>query len=241
MASTKKCLPRIIATRRSCSPTRPGRPAEVSEAVLARRAAPHDVEVVLEHQALRGRHRRLRLVAVGALGEREEARDPRHDLLLDRVSLGAAGATAPVARGLRSGARRHPGGSRVDPEARACVAEGGAVRGLADLAEDLVDVLVRHLVLQHLDDDAPRLLDHQGARDLQRPRVGNPPPERRAPGHELEGRRDQRTPEVRLVELPPRGSQLAHERGLERCSERRVQRSVGAGTGSAAIHHVWKA
>ena len=213
----------------------PRRLTQVREAVLTRRIRPHRVEVVAKHQPLRCSHRRLGLVPVRALGERQQPRDARDGLLLEGIGVRAF----TVGRRARPRvARRHPGGARVDPEPGAGVAKGGAVRGLARLAEDLVDVLVRHFVLEHLDDDTPGPLDDEGERDLDRARTRHPAAERCAPGHELERRSNERTPEVRVVELSPRRQELPRERGLERSGQLRGERPISAGTGSAAIHHV---
>jgi hypothetical protein len=88
-------------------------------------------------------------VDVRALGEREQPRDPIADLAL----LGAA---------LRR--RGHAARGAVDAEPFAHCAEAGAVRGLPALAEHLAHVLMRHLVLEHLDDDAPRLGEDERTR-----------------------------------------------------------------------------
>src|SRR5258708_10498161 len=55
----------------------PARPPEVRVGVVPRSARGRDVEVVLEHQALRGGHRRFRLVAVPALPQGGQARAAR--------------------------------------------------------------------------------------------------------------------------------------------------------------------
>jgi hypothetical protein len=121
---------------------------------------------VLEHEALGGGHRRLGLVPVRALGEREEPRYAGHDLLLD-------GRCRPV-----PGSRRDPRSPRVDAEAGAHVAEGGAVWCLVSLSKHLVDVLVRHLVLEHLDDHTPSLLEDERKGNLQGACLGDPATER---------------------------------------------------------------
>jgi hypothetical protein len=118
-----------------------------------------------------------------------------------------------------------PGSTSGTPEARAStstrarLAERGAVRGLLALAQHLVHVLVRHLVLQDLDHRGPRPLEDQGPRDLDRARGRHPAPQVRARRDELERRRSEPALEERVVDLPPRGPQLAHERRFERCRE----------------------
>src|SRR5262249_51475384 len=157
-----------------------GGPADVTEAVAARVRA--DVEVVLEHEALRLRGGGLGLVAVRALREG-----------------GGAGGLLPPARLLGGRRARSAGRGRGEPPTCAGGAEGGAVRRLAGLAEDLVDVLVRDLVLQDLEDGAPRLLEDERARDLERARLVEPPPEVRARRDEGDLRGDEGPLEIRAV------------------------------------------
>jgi hypothetical protein len=120
---------------------------------------------------------------------------------------------------LDGGRRGDAGGARVDPHARTRVLECAPVRGLSALAEHLVHVLVRHLVLEDLDDRAPPLLEHHRARDLDRPRGLHPASEVRVSRDELERRHLEPALEVRLVDLPPRGAQLTDEGGFERGGE----------------------
>src|SRR4051812_37409308 len=89
----------------------PARRAEVTEIVHGARRAREAVEVVLEHQALRRAHRRLRLVLVRALGQSEQLRYAFEHVLFRR---------ALAARGAR--------GARVDAALRANAAERRAVR-----------------------------------------------------------------------------------------------------------------
>ena len=63
-------------------------PPQVAEAVSMPQLARGDIEVVLEHQALRRGHRRLGFVHVGALGEREELGDALEEPRLLGVAPG---------------------------------------------------------------------------------------------------------------------------------------------------------
>ena len=71
----------------------------------------------------------------------------------------------------------HAGRGGVDAETFADGAEGGAVRRRIGIAEHLGDELVRHLVLEHLDDGAPGAVDDEGALQLDAPLAGEPLPE----------------------------------------------------------------
>src|SRR5207244_3246785 len=118
--------------------------SEVLPRVALRGARLTELDVVLEEELLRGGHRGLRLVDVRALGEREEPRDALGDLSAMWIDAGLF-----VLR------VRHARRLRVDAEPLAERAELRTVRGLVVLSQDLAHVLVRHLVLEHLDDDAP--------------------------------------------------------------------------------------
>ncbi len=159
-----------------------------------------ELDVVLEHQALRGGHRGLRLVHVRALGEREQARD----------ALDHARALVVLLRRLRN-AR----GGRVDAPTLADLTERVSVRRLVLHLQDLVDVLVRHLVLEHLDDRAPRMREHERPRDLERARVAVPSPELMLRVRERQRGRGERVLEVRRVDASPFEQELAHEHALE--------------------------
>ena len=97
-----------------------------------------------------------------------------------------------------------------------------SVGALPTLAEDLADVLVRHLVLEHLDDHAPWLFEDEGARELDRARGREPAPEPRARAHELELRELQPALEVCEREVAVRFGDLAKERRLEPRREMRA-------------------
>jgi hypothetical protein len=187
--------------------------SEVRVGVVEGRARSGHVEVVLEHQPLRRRHRRFGLVPVGALGEGEKAGDAADDLVFFLVASGGGG---------RGG---HPRRARIDPETRARVAERRAVRRLVALAENLVHVLVRHLVLQDLDYRAPRLLDDHGQRDLEGARRRDPAPQHGPLGAQLEGGGAHPRAKVRFVYVTPGRAQLPHQRRFER----RGQLSAGSG------------
>ena len=69
----------------------PGRRAEVKVPVVARATSARHLEVVLEHEALRGGHRGLGLVLVRALCQRQQARDALDDLALERLFRSGSG------------------------------------------------------------------------------------------------------------------------------------------------------
>ncbi len=104
------------------------------------------LEVVFEQKLLSCAHRGLRLVHVGRLREREQLRDPIEDSLLFSALLIAW----------------DPASRSIDPEPLAYLTERRTVGGLLDL-QRLVDVLMRHLVFEHLDDHTPTMLQHEGA------------------------------------------------------------------------------
>jgi hypothetical protein len=159
------------------------------------------VEVVLEHQLLRRAHRRLRFVLVGALGQREQRVNPRqHPLFL--------AARRPFGLG-------HPRRPSVDAETLAHLLERRAVRILVRRAEHLVRVLMRHLVLQHLEHDAPGLRHEQPSRQLDRATITAPQAEPSIGIVELDRRRAQGLAEVLPVDRVPRAVQLADGGGFE--------------------------
>jgi hypothetical protein len=123
MHSTKKCAARTPARIRSASEMRADGGPQVAEAVAPRAGARHRLEVVLEHEALGRRHRRARLVLVGAAGERQQLPHPLDD---------AVGRLA----GRQS--RR----CSVDAELFAQAAEDWPVRRLVPRAQHLPDELV---------------------------------------------------------------------------------------------------
>ena len=90
-----------------------------------------------------------------------------------------------------------------------------SVRAFVDDAVDLVHVLMRHLVLQHFDHRAPRFLEDELSRDLDRAARRHPTPEPRRDVRELERRGLQAIAEVRRVDRAVRTRELAHERGFE--------------------------
>ena len=177
----------------------PGRRAEVLPDVALRGPRVPELDVVLEQQPLRRRHRRLRLVDVGALGEGEQPRDAVADPALLFGSLGRRSV-------------RCAGGRAVDAEPIAYGAERRTVRGLAALGQHLADVLMRHLVLEHLDDDTPRFRENERTRQLDRARRLDPPAKARAGGHELDLRELQRALEVREGEEAILLAELVEER-----------------------------
>jgi hypothetical protein len=121
--------------------------ADVAKPIPVRSRGGGRVEVVDEHQPTGLVHRGLRLVEVGAVGEREQAHDP------------AQHRVRPAARTTAADGQSSGGG--VDGVLAADARERGAVRGLIVDKQHLVDVLVRKLVLEHLADDAPRLLEDE--------------------------------------------------------------------------------
>src|SRR5207247_7701064 len=82
-----------------------------------------------------------------------------------------------------------------------------AVRRLAARTQHLVRVLVRHLVLEHLDDHAPRVAEDQRPADLDRAVVGGPLPEAALRVGEHDRGRDERAAQV----VPVDGLELAPE------------------------------
>src|SRR5260370_26445365 len=101
------------------------------------------------------------------------------------------------------------------------------MRRLGSLAQDLMDVLVRHFVLEHLDDGAPRVIQDERSRYLQRARPRHPAPKGRACPNEFEGGGRKSLPEIRVVDLMPRGQELTHERRFERSVELMIRVETG--------------
>jgi len=108
-------------------------PAQVAKGETLGRPSHSLIDVVLEHQSLRRVHGGLGLVQVGALGQGQQARDPAQH----RIAL--------ACRRLRQPTRR-----RIKAMLSTQILEGRAVRTLVVDAHDLVDELVRDLVLEHL-------------------------------------------------------------------------------------------
>jgi hypothetical protein len=109
--------------------------------------------------------------------------------------------------------------SGVDAVTLADCAEGGAVRRAVGIAEHFGDELMRQLVLEHLDDRAPRAVDDEGALQLDAPLAGEPLAELVRAVGQRQGRRAQPSLEVAVVERAPGGEELAQERGFERCRQ----------------------
>jgi hypothetical protein len=172
IAFTKKyCVSRTIT---SASARVARRSAQVPYLEAAVRARGRRLDVVAEHQLVRLAHRHLGLVLVRAAGEREQLADP----LEHAVRLGG-------------GLHRHRGarGARVDPALGAHAPERLAVRRLVVGAQHLVDVLVRHLVLEHAEHLRPRPRDDEHARQLEQPRAAHPAAEPRRGVRERDHRR----------------------------------------------------
>ena len=83
----------------------------------------------------------------------------------------------------------------------------------------LGDELVRHLVLEHLDDRAPGAVDDEGALQLDAPLGGEPLAELVRAVGERHRRWAQAALEVGVVERAPGGEELAQQRRLERGRE----------------------
>ena len=126
--------------------------AEVAD--LVRRVRPL-LDVVAEHQLVRAAHRGFGLVLVVAAGEREQLADPVEHPIDRRASVAVAARPARRPRARRCRARSHTRWN-VGP----CAVSSRH-------AEHLVDVLVRHLVLEHARDLEPRPLEDQRARQLE--------------------------------------------------------------------------
>ena len=104
----------------------------------------------------------------------------------------------------------------VDAVPLADGAEGGAVRRRIGIAERFGDELVRHLVLEHLDDCAPRAVDDEGARQLDAAIAGEPLAELVRAVGERQRRGAQAALEVAVVERAPGREQLTQQRRFER-------------------------
>ena len=173
------------------------------------------LEVVLEHQSLGGESCRLRFVLVGALRQGQKLGDS-----LQHVALFICQCV--VDRG--------PRGACVDPPLLAHRAECTAVSGVLVAPQDLVDVLVRHLVLEHLDHGAPALLGEKLPRDLQRPVLPAPAPEGSARSRQREGGRAELTFEEGRVDFHVRPAQGAKGGVLQ------VESQLGVSGGSTGRH-----
>ncbi len=95
------------------------------------------------------------------------------------------------------------------------VAKRATVRGLVFHFEHFVDVLMRHLVLEHFDDRAPRMRKNERTRNLERARRAVPLSEARLGNRKRENGRTQRFFEIRRVHAPPLEDDLAYEHALE--------------------------
>ena len=195
------------------------RVAEVADLVAALDARGGDLDVVAQHQLVGLAHRDLGLVLVGAAREGEQLADAIEDAL-----AGVAGIAARARR------RGRAGGAGVDAAVGAHAAEGVAVRGLAADAEDLVDELVGHLVLEHASDLEPRPAHDQRARQLERAGGRVPAAEVRRGVGQDEDRSDEPATEAQPVVRVVAPADLAEERGFERGGQR-------LGRGGSGIEH----
>jgi hypothetical protein len=84
---------------------------------------------------------------------------------------------------------------------------------------------MRHLVLEDLDDDAPRVLEDERARDLECATRADPTTEHAGDVDQRERRLDQFAAEERAVVMAPLGDELAQERAFELRGQR--ARAVG--------------
>src|SRR6185312_4366707 len=181
---------------------------DLTDVIVARRGGGGRVDVVDEHQSARLVHRCFGLVQVRAVREREQAHDPAQD----RVSLVGLPVTAP----------RQPRRSRVERMLAAYAREGGTVRGFVVNAERLVDVLVRHLVLENLANDAPWLLEDQLARQGDGAVKAIPTAESSGALGEGEDGRAECLRELAAGQLFPGGSDLPQQRPLEKHARLRI-------------------
>src|SRR4051812_26187498 len=112
------------------------------------------------------------------------------------------------------------------------------MRRLARHAEDLVDELVRHLVLEHAEHFEPRPLEDQGSRELEQARRPRPLAQapRRVCQHEYGWLQLARKPA--LVRTLVRPAQLAHERRLQLGRQHRFQAYHADPTWSATTEAV---
>ena len=159
------------------------------------------LDVVPQHQLVCLAHRELGLVLVRARRQRQQLADP-----IERLHPLAA---------RRRRRDRLARGTPVDPALFAHAAKRLAVRGLVRHAQHFVDVLVRHLVLEHAHHLGPWPLEHHRSRELERAATFHPLTQLLAMATEHDHGRDERVAEVRPVLARVAPPQLAHERRFQ--------------------------
>ncbi len=144
-------------------------------------------QVVFEHKSLSRCHSGLGLMLMRAFRECQEACNALNHLVFGSGSF-----------------VRQSACPNVYPEPSTGGTKRGAVRGLLGFSEYFMNILMSHLVLEHFDDHAPRLLKNEWARNFERSRGGDPAPQRGASGNNFEGRDRQSAVELGFVQLVPR-------------------------------------
>ena len=97
----------------------------------------------------------------------------------------------------------YAGCARIDAALFTHPTKHRAVHGVVRLAQDLVDVLVRHLVLEHLHQHSPTVIEQQAARELDYPQAAVPAAQTRARVDELERRTRELKTEQSAIQIFP--------------------------------------
>ena len=156
------------------------------------------LHVVLHDEAPRHPRRGLRLMQVGRLRQAEQAPHPVHQPLLM----------------LRCRLLRTAGRAGIDAPIGADLLKGCSVRRLVLHPQHLAHKLVRHLMLEHLEDLAPGRGRHEGLAELHQPRPGDPTTEHRLQRCQRHGGRPHHAAEEQPIGLAPLQRQRRNHRVL---------------------------